>query len=375
MASVEDIKNLLAQQNEANNLKRDQERSEDLLKISNVIQNTVKTQISDAIAPISNRQDEFERKTTAQLNAMVAEFANLKQSLDQPKPPLNQGPSTSPVPPPNPLPNTLHQPPPQPKPPRPTTSSDQPLRDIINSAERTVGFQPLCKEDVDDICRVHDTNDVQYAMKILILEYLKFEMKNNVTELSNIMKVFPPDKPNWNTLYVEFDTRASTQTVYWYTRFFRDKEHKAIMYVPHQYWDQFEHLGNIAYEYRQPPNVHKTRTMFGHRDLYLQVRAPNSYLWHTVDVPDLPPLTLEKHLPDKNISPTLAPGRTRASAPPKRGASSPAEIRDPKALKISSPLSDLEDDLNLTEDDADDEAVNVNLTEHSGPASKTESFL
>ena len=378
MASLDDIKNLLSQQNEANDLKREQERSEDIIKISNVIQNTVKTQISDAIAPISKRQDELESTTTEQYNAIVLELANLKHSIDNSKPPLNKEPPALPAPPVSPLPNTVHQPPTLPKSPRPATTSHQPLRNIIESAERTVGFQPIFKDDVDDICRVHGTTDIQYAMKLLILDYLKFEMKNNVTELSHIVKVFPPDKHNWNTLYVEFDTRATTNTVYWYTRFFRDKAHKAIMYVPHQYWDQFEHLGNIAYEYRQPPNVHKTRTKFGNRDMYLQVRAPNSYIWHTVDAPDLPPLALEKHLPDMAISPTLAPGRPRSSGPPKRAAASTAdERRDSKALKSSSPHSDLETDLDLTEDEEDEEAVNVELTEHSAPATNpaTKSFL
>ena len=52
MPSLEDIKNHLSQQTEALNLKRDQERSEDLLKISDLIQTTVKTQIRDAIDPI-----------------------------------------------------------------------------------------------------------------------------------------------------------------------------------------------------------------------------------------------------------------------------------------------------------------------------------
>lgn len=379
MASVEDIKNLLSQQTEALNLKRDQERSEDFLKISDLIQTTVKTQIRDAIDPISKRQDELETKTSDQYNAMVSEFSNLKQSIDKSQPPQNQNLPSHPAPAANPLLNTVHQPPTHPRSPGPTTTPYLPLWDITQTAERTVGFQPLVKGDIDDICRVHKTNDIQYAMKLLILEYLKFEMKNDVTKLSNIVKVFPPAKPIWNTLYVEFDTRASTQTVYWYTRFLRDKEHKVTMYVPHQYWAQFDHLGNIAHKYRQPPNVHKTRTKFGQRDMYLQVRAPNSYNWLTVDVPDLPPLTLQQHQPDMSISPSLAPGRSRTSAAPKRGPSSPAESRDPKALKPSSPHSDPKADLNLTEDDVDEEVVNVEHTEHSivatKPASETQNFL
>ena len=112
--------------------------------------------------------------------------------------------------------------------------------------------------------------------------------------------------------------------------------------------------------------------------MYLQVRAPNSYNWLIVDFHDVPPLTLQ-HLPDMSISPSLAPGRSRTSATPKRGASSPAESRDSKALKPSSPHSDLKADLNLTEDDVDEEVVNAEHTEHSDlatkPASETENLL
>ena len=212
-------------------------------------------------------------------------------------------------------------------------------------------------------------------MKLLIIEYLKFEMKNNVTELSNILKVFPPAKPDWNTLYAEFDSHATTQTVYWYTRFLKDKEHKVTMYVPHNFWAQFDHLSNIAHKYRVPPSVHKTKIRFGQKDMFLQVKPLGSHTWHVLHVPDLPTLTLQNHLPDMSISPSLAPGRSRSTAP-KRPASSPASIRDPKALRSDSPHTGNNGGVEETEND-DDALDKSEQSDPAGatPATQTGSFL
>ena len=181
--SLEDIKNLIAGQTETLTKMRVQERAEDLDKISDMIQTSVKKQITDAIDPIVKRQDDFETRTNSNYEAMAKEFAHLKKSLENPKPIQTQNqPDHS---------ADLGPQPTQPTPANPTPGSDLPLWDTVEKAERTVGFQPLYKSDVEEICRVHNLEDVQQGMKLLILEYLKFEMKNSVTELENILKVFP----------------------------------------------------------------------------------------------------------------------------------------------------------------------------------------
>ena len=219
---------------------------------------SVQKQITNVIDPIVKCQDNFEAQTNSQYAAIAKEFAYLKQSLANPQPTPSQNLSHNPAPENTPLGNTsTHT----------TPGSVLPLWDIVEKAERTVGFQPISRVILTKSARVHNTDDAQYAMKLLILEYLKFEMKNSVTDICNIVKVFPPDKPNWNTLYVEFDTRATTQKVYSFTRLLRYKEHKVTMYVPHPYWNQFDHLGNIAYKCRQAPNIHKTIIKFGQRDM------------------------------------------------------------------------------------------------------------
>ena len=185
---------------------------------------------------------------------------------------------------------------------------------------------------------MYNTNDTQYAMKLLVLDFLKFEMKNEVIKFTNILRVFPSSKSNWEILYAEFDTRASANTVYWYTKFFRNKKQRAIPYIPHPFFDQFDYLSNIAFKYRDPPNVHKTKIRFGQPDMYLEIKPDDGHIWYIVNAPNLPPLNLQHSSPDLSVSPSPAPGRPGPGAP-KRAASSSPPSRDPKVSRPNSPQS------------------------------------
>ena len=145
-------------------------------------------------------------------------------------------------------------------------------------------------------------------------------------------------------------------------------------YVPHPFWDQFDHLGNIAYKYRQPPNVHKTKIRFGQRDMYLQVKPPGLHVWHVSNLPTLG----AQHLPDLSVSPSLAPGRTRATGP-KRAASGSPEPRISKASRSESDNLENNGDTEVetVESDNADDRVNAGQNEMNvAPSSKpADSFL
>ena len=347
MCSLEQMKALMADQNETLARQRNEERGEDLIKFSEMIKNNVKEEIKEAIEPISKRQEEFEIVTTKQYNDMAKELANINQCIAgfQPNQNKNQNPPTiapatyyppsttcPPGPPTHPpatptLPRSRYPPP----------SNEPSLMSIIEIAERTVGFKPLHVSDIDEICRIHDTDDAQYAMKLLVIEYLRFEMKNHSTQLENIVKVFPPARPDWNPLYAEFDTRRTTSTVYRYTRFLRDEEHKVFPYIPHMFYDQFDHLSNIAHKYRMAPDIHKTKIKFGRSDMYLQVIPPGSHAWQMVQVHNLPPRTSRQQPPDLSVSPSLAPGRIRLVSHKRQASASPQSLRNSKAAKSGPP--------------------------------------
>ena len=159
MASVEDIKLLLSQQTETLNIKRE----EDIKKITDILQSTVKTQIEAALEPISNRQDMFETRANEQYNERTKAIVDLQQARALPAQTpneVNHLHSAQPIPhtftqtgPHNPpVSSGQHNPPPASGhynlPPRPVPD----LYTMIEKAERTVGFKPLKKSDVDEIC-------------------------------------------------------------------------------------------------------------------------------------------------------------------------------------------------------------------------------
>ena len=341
--SFEDLKKLIDEQTKTLLENRAQERLDDIKTISEV----VVTQLKEDLEPMKKKQAELEAVT----KDMATAIKNLQQTVAVSNPSPTYHRSVSPAPTratrasqPS---DATCQPANTPLPPF-QVDHNQVVRDTIEKAERTVGFQPLTKEDVDEICRLHNTMDTELAMKLLVVEYLNMEMKNSITDITKIVRVFPPAKPNWNTLYAEFDTRLTTRTVFSFTRFMRNKDQRVTNYIPHMFYHQFDHLSSIAFKYRVAPHNHKTRIHFGKPDMFLQVKPPGSNTWSVVHVPDLPPLGSHHEPAHLAVSPSPAPGRQRPALP-KRAASSSPEAPVPRVLKASKPTQSscsIQDDTN-----------------------------
>ena len=162
-----------------------------------VVQKNVKSEIKNAVDPVIERQDKFEAKTAKQYEDMVKQISQIKLTMALPNTVPDLNPSVSSTPAPSYAQivgtasgaNTEHQA--RSSPSSKTSPSGGSLMEIIHRAERTIGFQPICASDVDDICRIHRTDDPSEAMKLVVIEFLKFEMKNSVTKLANIVHVFP----------------------------------------------------------------------------------------------------------------------------------------------------------------------------------------
>ena len=359
MCSLEEFKKIIAGQSEY----LAKQRSEDLLKFSEMIKTSVRSEVQDLVGPIEKRQEDFEtfatqkfndnekrqedfkKFATQQFSDIAKELIEIRQNRDVPQPS-----------------QTTNQrfPPPPTRPPPPTQtgrpacfspSEENPgyeeVSHIIETAERTIGFKPIHKSDLTELCRIHNISDEQQGLKLLIIEYLKFEMKNSLTQPENIVRVFPPAKPDWDILYAEFDSLSTVNTVYRFTRFLRHSSLKVIMYVPHMFYDQFNHLSNIAHKYRMPPSSHKTRIKFGTENLYLQVKAPGGHAWQVVQVRNLPPLASHNPPAVIDLSPSPAPGRVRESGNKRAASSSPPSLRSVKAAKPNASddiLVDVEND-------------------------------
>ena len=171
MASLEDMRKLMAEQTDTlvrkreldraeDNKRREEERAEDIDKISNIVEHKVHNQISVAIDPIIKRQDDLEAKSVEQYDTMSKQIAAIQESLANPKPNSNSG-SSVPLAPT--IPSVLYRPPmvrtgatqkpgSEQTPTTPQQSADHVLFPMIQKAERTVGFQPLYKSDVEEMC-------------------------------------------------------------------------------------------------------------------------------------------------------------------------------------------------------------------------------
>ena len=64
--SLEQFENLIAKQSECLAKQRLQERSEDLIKFSDMIKSNVRTEVREVVQPLTKRQEAFEASTTKQ---------------------------------------------------------------------------------------------------------------------------------------------------------------------------------------------------------------------------------------------------------------------------------------------------------------------
>ena len=147
------------------------------------------------------------------------------------------------------------------------------------------------------------------------------------------MKVFPRagvDISDSHRLYVQFSDSSCLSAIYRNVSKLRNTFHKVSFYAPYTHQDQLKYLGSLAYKYRYPDDANiercRTRTVFGHTDLVLQVRPISSNLWSTVKVNNLPPIQV-RAMPSPSTSSSPPTGRNRQdeNVAKKRAATSPLQ--------------------------------------------------
>ena len=143
----------------------------------NSLNSVIKTEMKDVLNTVLNKQDEFEKKAetrfigleekikTLQVETDIKfnqQLSALEKKLDDSIKKRNTSSSIS---------GTggedtsrIH-------------SSNIDLSNLIDIAERTVGFHPISESDLSEICRERDISDIQMAMKLLVLDFLGSEMK------------------------------------------------------------------------------------------------------------------------------------------------------------------------------------------------------
>ena len=111
---------------------------------------------------------------------------------------------------------------------------------------------------------------------------LKCEMKvrPSVIEQLNIVKVFPPAKEDWNTLYVELGSEFEVDSLYSYTKNINKRDHRMFPYIPKQMYRWYRGAESFMFSLRQEEGV-KKKVKIGKEDLCLSTKNapyPLTYL-------------------------------------------------------------------------------------------------
>ena len=179
------------------------------------------------------------------------------------------------------------------------SSSEACILEICSRARKIIGFTPIKPRMIKLQKTAFGARDTEEAMLMEIKSYLKCEMKVKPSDIDkvDIVKIFPPAKEDWNTLYVEFGSESEVDKLFRYTRVMCKPDHRLVRWIPKELYERFRALESKAYNLRENMKSQgtkvKTRVKVGRRDLEFSVKFPNSG-WKTELLPDgLPEIDLE----------------------------------------------------------------------------------
>ena len=243
--------------------RREVERDEDLKKFSELIEKCVDTKISSALAPVIEKHNELENKTSKAIGDLSQEIASLKQMVEirnltesqiksTPAPPVAPSAHPWPLPPWASIPAQLS------RPPDAAVCSGSIIEQRFEAGRLTLGFEPIDWKDLRRVGRMNDIEDKDYVLKLAVAEYLRMEMNIKTVDSSNIVKAFTqPNKTDEECLriYAQFDNMNSVNTIWQHVNRLGTKPDNHVMiYVPSTHQEQFAHLNTLGYPYRKPTN-------------------------------------------------------------------------------------------------------------------------
>ena len=319
MASNQDILAFLKSEKEAREKEKVQEaeirakeREQDMSKIAEMIREGVREEVKAAVQPVEKRltvQEETCQDLGRQIQNLVIELGNLKEEVQTIKdfPTLsssvtpagrsiasksasehtkaalevfnNAGPTEG----------------------NGSDNSDveNKVLEICSKARRIVGFQPIEPRMLEIQKVAYGAKDMDEAMLMEIKSYLKCEMKVRPHDIENleIVRIFPPAKDDWNTLYVEFGSEHEVNQIFRHTRVMVKQDHKVVRWYPKELFARFQALDSICYkmreEMRQKGQKLRTKVVVGKDDLELSTKLPTGR-WKVHALPGgLPGIDLE----------------------------------------------------------------------------------
>ena len=297
---------------------RSKERQEDMAKMANLIRDGVREEVKAAVKEVDERlvaQEKISQDLGKQIQSIMSELTTLKKGKETSRSGLpaqvveegvgavghGEGAVVS------------------------DTSTSDGLSDrgkileICSKARKIVGFSPIEPRMLDIQMRAYGAQNVEEAMIMEVKSYLKCEMKVPQSEIEklDIVRIFPPAKESWDTLYVEFRQEYQVDRIFSYTRVMVKQDHKVVRWFPKELFERFQALDTIAYNMREESKKSgtgaklRTRVRVGIDDLEFSTKIPNGR-WIVKPLPaGLPAIDLQARgkVPLTSSPPPGRPGR------------------------------------------------------------------
>ena len=123
------------------------------------------------------------------------------------------------------------------------------------------------------------------------------KLKSWPFERLNFVRIFPPNKEDWNTLYVEFGSEHEVNMIYKHTRVMVKQDHNVVRWYHKELFERFQALDSISYSMREEMKQKgirlRTRVTVGKNDLEFSTKMPGGR-WKYQPLPaGLPKIDLE----------------------------------------------------------------------------------
>ena len=334
MASNQDILAFLRSDKEARDKEKVQEteirareRDQDMAKLAEMIRTGVRDEVKLAVQPVEDRigkQEETSQGLTVQIQTLMTEMITMKDEIKIIKeyPPLpikdvttkdalakrfmgTRGVAAKVIENSEANRDTAKD---------EAEQSYMRLLEICSKARKIIGFKPIEPRMLEIQKNSYGARNLKEAMLMEIRSYLKCEMKmpHHEIEKLEIVRIFPPAKEDWNTLYVEFGSEYEVDRVFRHIRVMVKKDHKVVRWFPKELYERFQALDSTAYAMREEMKekgvMLRTKVIVGKDDLEFSTKLENGR-WRFEPLPKgLPKIDLEaRGRPSMSSSPP--PGR------------------------------------------------------------------
>ena len=209
------------------------------------------------------------------------------------------------------------------------------IGDLLAGARRGIGLKPIDKRHVEKVMKRLDEVEgetseekEERARLQAVTDFFKYEMRMKSEDMEElaIVKIFPPAKEEWNTLYVELRTWEMARFALSFTTYMRrgtvgEDRVEVVKYVPRDLYQRFRAVNALGNKARMESDKRTSfRVTFGREDFVLQLKDRGSLGWgKPLALPaDLPPFERHVRAPNGARSPGEAPGRPALTPEQKR---------------------------------------------------------